>query len=673
MPYSHLLAPLDLGFTTLPNRVLMGSMHTGLEERPDGFPRMAAYFAERARGGVGLMVTGGVSPNKVGRTMPHGAMMASADDAERHRTLTAAVHAEGGRIALQLLHTGRYAYHPRSVAPSALKAPINPFKPKALTHDQVLQTIEDFATSTALAREAGYDGVEIMGSEGYLINQFLAARTNQRDDDWGGDFERRTRLALETVRRTRERVGDDFILVFRLSMLELVDGGASWDEVVSLARSLEAAGITLLNTGIGWHEARVPTIAAMVPRGAFAWVTAKLKAEGLGVPLIAVNRINTPDLAEEILASGMADMVSMARPLLADSHLVAKTAAGRVDEINTCIACNQGCLDHVFEMKIASCLVNPRACHETELVIAPAEEPRSYAVVGAGPGGLAAATTLAQRGHRVTLFDQADRIGGQLNLALRVPGKGEFRETLRYFGRMLELHGVDVRLGARVSAADLSGFDGVVVATGVRPRDIGLPGQDRPEVLGYLDVIGGDAAVGRRVAIIGAGGIGFDVAELVTHAGPDTAHDRDAFLAEWGVDASLEARAGLLERGTSRVSSGREVTLLQRRKSKVGKSLGKTTGWIHRERLIGRGVQMVPGATYLRVDDAGLHVEVGGEERVLPVDTVVICAGQEPRDELHADLQGAGVDSWVIGGAKQATGLDAKRAIREGTELGARL
>jgi 2,4-dienoyl-CoA reductase (NADPH2) len=600
-------------------------------------------------------------------------MMASPQDVARHRPVPAAVHAEGGRIALQILHTGRYAYHPDLVGPSAIQAPINPFVPHALSAAQVEEHIEDFAASAARAREAGYDGVEVMGSEGYFINQFLVRHANQRDDAWGGDYQRRMRLPVEIISRVRERVGKDFIVIYRLSMLDLVPDGSTFEEVVCLAKAIEAAGVSILNTGIGWHEARVPTIAMQVPRAAFTWVTAKLKGH-VGVPLVAVNRINTPELAEQVLARGDADMVSMARPLLADPHFARKAAEGRSDEINTCIACNQACLDHIFELKVCTCLVNPRACYETELVPQPVERAKRIAVVGAGPAGLACSQALAERGHRVSLFEAAAILGGQLNLAVQVPGKQEFYETLRYFTRQLEIHGVELRLGHAVSAAELlaEGFDEVVVASGVSPRQLDLPGCDRPEVLSYLEVLRG-APVGRRVAIVGAGGIGFDVAEYLSCSGPDCGQAVDAFLDEWGIDRQIAEPGGLLPGGPNLRASDRQIALLQRKSSKPGSGLGKTTGWIHRAQLRLKGVEMLAGVRYVRIDDEGLHLEVDGQARCLEIDNVVVCAGQEPLRGLYDELIAAGVSAHLIGGANEAAELDAKRAIREGVELGDRL
>ena len=666
--YPHMLAPLDLGFTTLRNRVLMGSMHVGLEEAKDGFARMAAFYAERALGGVGLIVTGGIAPNDRGRPMPGGARMTTEEEAGKHRVVTDAVHEAGGKIAMQILHFGRYAYHPERVAPSALQAPINPFRPNPLSSEEVEQTIADYVRCAALAQSAGYDGIEIMGSEGYLLNEFIAARTNQRDDEWGGAYENRIRFPVEIVRRTRERVGKNFIIIYRLSMLDLVEGGSTFDEVVQLAQAIEAAGASLINTGIGWHEARIPTIATKVPRAAFAWVTRKLMGK-VGIPLVATNRINTPEVAEQLLADGFCDMVSMARPFLADPLFVRKAEQGRADEINTCIGCNQACLDHTFGGKITSCLVNPRACHETLLNIVPAASRDRLAVVGAGPAGLAFATTAAQRGFAVTLFDAASEIGGQFNVAKQIPGKEEFYETLRFFGRQIDLTGVKLVLNHRVSAQELAaaGYAHVVLATGVTPRRPAIEGIDHPKVCGYLDVLRDKRPVGSSVALIGAGGIGFDVAEFLLHQGTSPSLDPTRFFAEWGVDTRYAGRGGL--KAPAIEQSPRKIFLLQRKASKIGDGLGKTTGWIHRTSLKNRQVEMISGVSYRKVDDAGLHISVGEREMLIPADTVVICAGQEPQRELQAALLAAGCSVHLIGGADVAAELDAKRAIKQGTEL----
>lgn len=669
--YPHLFAPIDLGFTTLKNRVLMGSMHTGLEEAPDGFSRLAAFYAERARGGVGLIVTGGVSPNISGRAFPHAAQLSFSWQVGKHRLITDAVHAEGGKIALQILHSGRYAYHPLAAAPSKIRAPINRFMPRALSGWGIRKTIADYARCAALAQHAAYDGVEVMGSEGYLINEFIAPQTNQRTDEWGGNFENRIRIAVETVRKVRAATGPNFIIIFRLSMLDLVEGGSTWDEVIALAKAVEAAGATIINTGIGWHEARIPTIATMVPRAAFAWVTRRLMGE-VGIPLVTTNRINTPEVAEEVLATGCADMVSMARPFLADAEFVAKAAEGRADEINTCIACNQACLDQIFEGQIASCLVNPRACHETELVIERTARPLKIAIVGAGPAGMACAATAAERGHSVTLFDAAPVIGGQFNLARLIPGKEEFGETLRYFDRRLKNAGVTLRLGQQAAVDELvqASFDQFVLATGIVPRRLEIPGCDHAKVVSYVDLIEGRKKAGPRVALIGAGGIGFDVGEFLTH--PHEGLDELArFQKEWGIDTALAARGGL--KPVKKETPARQVWLLQRKSSKVGSGLAKTTGWIRRSLLNRRGVEMLSGVTYERIDDDGLHISLNGGQRCLPVDSVVVCAGQEPRRELEAGLRAAGIPLSLIGGADVAAELDAKRAIAQGTRLAATL
>lgn len=674
-PYPHLLAPLDLGFTTLRNRTLMGSMHTGLEEKPGGFERMAAYFAERARGGVGLMVTGGIAPNEEGGVYGGAAKLTTTDEADQHRIVTQAVHEAGGKICLQILHAGRYAYSKNQVAPSAIQAPINPFKPRELDEEGIEKQIADFVTCSTLAQSAEYDGVEIMGSEGYFINQFLAAHTNHRTDRWGGSYENRMRLPVEIVRRVREAVGPQFIIIFRLSMLDLVEGGSSWEEIVQLAKAIEQAGATIINTGIGWHEARIPTIATKVPRAAFSKVTAKLRGS-VGIPLITTNRINTPEIAEQILSEGDADMVSMARPFLADPEFVNKAAAGRADEINTCIGCNQACLDHTFGGKLTSCLVNPRACHETELNYIPTRQSKKIAVIGAGPAGLAAATVAAERGHQVTLFDSASEIGGQFNIAKRVPGKEEFFETLRYFGRKLQTTGVDVRLNTRVAVQDLlgAGYDDVILATGIAPRTPAIPGIENPKVLSYLDVILQRKPVGHSVAVIGAGGIGFDVSEFLVHQGVSTSLDRTAFWKEWGIDTTLEARGGVVGIKPELHAPARQVFLLQRKASKVGDGLGKTTGWIHRTGLKNKQVQMLNSVEYLKIDDAGLHIRIGeSEEKLLPVDNIVICAGQDPLRELYDGLVEAGQAVHLIGGADVAAELDAKRAIDQGSRLAAGL
>ena len=680
-PYPHLLAPLDLGFTTLRNRVLMGSMHTGLEDRSKHFPRLAQYFAERARGGVGLIVTGGFSPNIAGWVSPLASKLSGSGAAKDHRQITQAVHREGGKIALQILHSGRYGYHPFSVSASRIKSPITPFTPRALSSGGVEKQIQAFIRCAQLAREGGYDGVEVMGSEGYFINQFLVTHTNKRTDEWGGPYENRMRLPVEIIERMREKVGRDFIIVYRLSMLDLIPDGQSWEEVVQLAKAVEKAGATIINTGIGWHEARIPTIATSVPRAAFAWVTKKLKGE-VSIPLCTTNRINAPDVAEKVLADGCADMVSMARPLLADADFVVKAAQNRADEINTCIACNQACLDHAFQLKTASCLVNPRACHETELNYTPATAKKRIAVIGAGPAGLACSTVLADRGHNVDLFDASGEIGGQFNMAKRIPGKEEFHETLRYFKRKIETSGVRLHLNRRVSAEELvaAKYDEVVIATGVSPRNPKIKGQDAAEasgkVLSYVDVLLRGKPVGKRVAVIGAGGIGFDVSEFLVQDGHSPTLDLPAWEKEWGVTDPAEARGGVA-RGRPQIEPpAREVILLQRKSSKPGAGLGKTTGWIHRAALQMKKVEMLAGVNYEAIDERGLLISFGEKRenaQLLEVDNIILCAGQEPLRELEAPLQTAGVKVHRIGGADVAAELDAKRAINQGSRLAATL
>ena len=668
MSYPSLFAPLDLGFTTLKNRVLMGSMHTGLEEYPDGAERLAAFYAERARHGVALIVTGGIAPALSGVGMEGGAMLNDTSQLVHHRVITDAVHDEGGKIALQILHTGRYSYQPHLVAPSAIQAPINRFTPHELTHDEVLQLIEDFAHCAQLAREAGYDGVEVMGSEGYLINEFLTLRTNQRNDEWGGEYANRMRFAVEVVRAVRQRAGNDFIIIFRLSMLDLVENGGTFDETVQLAQAIEAAGATIINTGIGWHEARIPTIATPVPRGAFSWVTRKLKGH-VTIPLVTTNRINDPKVADDILARGDADMVSMARPFLADAELLSKAQTGRADEINTCIGCNQACLDQIFVGKVTSCLVNPRACHETKMPIVAATHPKNLAVVGAGPAGLAFAINAAARGHHVTLFDAYGEIGGQFNIAKQIPGKEEFYETLRYYRRMIDVTGVTLKLNHFVSARDLHTFDDVILASGIEPRIPPIEGIDHPKVLSYLDVLRDKTPVGKRVAIVGCGGIGFDTAMYLSQPGDPTSQNIAEFCVEWGIDTSLQQPGGLRPEGPHLPRSPRQIVMLQRKASKPGQGLGKTTGWIHRATLLSRGVKMIPAVSYQKIDDDGLHVMINGELQILNVDHVVICAGQEPRRELVDPLHAAGKTVHLIGGCDVAMELDARRAIAQGTRL----
>jgi 2,4-dienoyl-CoA reductase (NADPH2) len=669
--YPTLLSPLDLGHLTLRNRVLMGSMHTGLEDRASDFPRLAAYFAARAKGGVGLIITGGIAPNMAGWVKPFAGKLSWPWEVRRHRQVTSAVHAEGAHICMQILHAGRYAYHPLAVAPSALKAPISPFKPRALSERGVEAQIRDFVRCAQLAREAGYDGVEVMGSEGYLINEFLAPRTNHRQDRFGGSLENRMRFAVEIVRRTRAALGPDFIIVYRLSMLDLVEGGCSWQEVIATAQAVEAAGASIINTGIGWHEARVPTIVTSVPRAAFAGVTARLRGE-VKLPLVTSNRINTPEVAEALLASGTADLVSMARPLLADPDWVNKARAGRSASINTCIACNQACLDHVFENKPASCLVNPLACRETEIVLRPSTSPKRIAVVGAGPAGLASACAAAERGHRVVLFEAGDDIGGQFNLARRIPGKEEFSETLRYFRTRIEELGVELRLRVRADVKTLrSGrFDAVIVATGVRPRTPPIPGVEHSKVVGYAAALNG-AQIGERVAVIGAGGIGFDVCEFLSTPQPSPTVEPQRWMDEWGVDIGYSQGSGL--KPVHVEPSPRKIWMLQRSAGKPGSRLNKTTGWVHRAALKAKGVATIGGVEYVRIDDAGLHCRVDGKDMLFEVDTIVLCAGQEPENSLHHALQSAGVQSTLIGGALLATEVDAKRAIEEGVRAAAAL
>ncbi len=672
--YPHMLAPLDLGFTTLKNRVLMGSMHTGLEETGD-WNRVAEFYADRARGGVALMVTGGIGPNLEGSVLPGASMMTNDDEVAKHAVVTKRVHEAGGKIAMQILHAGRYAYGPKCVAPSPVKSPISPFPPHELDEDGIEKQIGDIVNAAVLAQKAGYDGVEIMGSEGYFLNQFLVTHTNKRTDRWGGSYENRMRLPIEVVRRTREAVGTDFIIIYRLSMIDLIPNGSTHDEVVQLAQAVEKAGATMINTGIGWHEARIPTIATSVPRAAFAWVTKKLMGK-VSIPLITSNRINTPEVAEEVLATGCADMVSLARPMLADADFVNKAISGDGAKIAPCIACNQACLDHTFSGKLTSCLVNPRACHETELVIGKAEVKKNVAIVGAGPAGLSTAVTAAERGHKVTLYDRAEEIGGQLNMAKQVPGKEEFWGLVDWYRTMIADLGVKVELGRDVVAADLTGFDEVVIATGVTPRDPEIPGQDQNNVLNYIDVLRDKADVGDSVAVIGAGGIGFDVSEFLLEDGHSPTTDLPLWMKEWGVTDPEAHRSGLAPEGPQPSAPARKVTLLQRKKQAHGKGLGKTTGWIHRTALRMKDVRFVGGVNYERIDDAGLHVSFGedrAEPTVISADTIVLCAGQIPNRSLADALIERGVTPHVIGGADVAAELDAKRAIHQGTRLAASL
>lgn len=674
MKYKHIFKPLDLGFTTLKNRILMGSMHTGLEEEKNGIDKIAAYYAERAKGGVGLIVTGGIAPNIQGWTGPFSARMSNKKHAKHHQKITKAVHEEGGKICMQILHAGRYGYHPFNVAPSKIKSPITPFTPFKLMQSGIKRTINDFVNSAKLSKIAGYDGIEIMGSEGYLINQFVAKRTNTRTDNWGGDYENRMRLPVELVKETRAAVGKNFIIIYRLSMLDLVEGGSSWEEIVKLGKAIEAAGATIINTGIGWHESRIPTIATSVPRAAFTWVTKKMKEE-IKIPLITSNRINMPKTAEKVLAEGHADMISMARPFLADPEWVNKAKAEKSDQINTCIGCNQACLDHVFQRKVASCLVNPRACHETELNYLPTENKKKIAVVGAGPAGLAAATIAAERGHEVTLFDAASETGGQFNMAKQIPGKEEFYETLRYFNKQIELHNVNLKLETKVSTNDLvnSNFDEIILATGIKPRELKIKGSNHAKVLSYIDVLKHKKPVGKRVAVIGAGGIGFDVSEYLTHKGESTATNVDAWLKEWGIDKTLQARSGIENITPYFEESPREIFMFKRSKGKFGGNLGKTTGWIHRSTLKKKKVQFIGSVTYNKIDDDGLHYTQNEEQKVLKVDNVVICAGQIPFKDLYQPLLDLGKNVHVIGGADFASELDAKRAINQGARLAAKL
>lgn len=674
VPYPHMLAPLDLGFTTLKNRVLMGSMHTGLEEEKNGFDKLAVFYAERARGGVGLIVTGGIAPNFRGRIAPHGSQLSFSWQTSKHKKVTDAVHKEGGKICLQILHTGRYAYHPFNISASAIKAPINPFKPRQMSERQIKKTIKDFASTCELAQKADYDGVEIMGSEGYLINQFLCQRTNQRQDQWGGSYENRMRLALEIVKASRKKVGTDFIIIFRLSMLDLVEQGSDWDEVVELAKALEQAGVTIINTGIGWHEARIPTIATSVPRAAFSWVTAKMKKE-VNVPLITTNRINTPEVAEDILSRGDADMVSMARPMLADADFVNKAAQDKSDSINICIACNQACLDHVFKQKRASCLVNPRACYETELNFEKSEQTKKLAVIGGGMAGMSFAIYAKQRGHEVTLFEAKEQLGGQFNLAKNVPGKEEFIESLKYFTSELDRQNITVHLNSRQTVEQLSaaGFDEVILATGVLPRIPAIDGIDHPSVFNYQQVLSGEAKIGNKVAVLGAGGIGYDISEFLTEKGESHTENLALWLEEWGIDQNITHRGGIDGVQQVKPESARHIYMLQRKNERFGKSLQPTTGWIHRAALKKRTVEMIGGVSYEKIDDRGLHISIDGQTQLLDVDNIVICTGQESQNQLKQGLVDANITVHLIGGADFAGELDAKRAIRQGAELAARI
>jgi len=672
--YKHIFEPLDLGFTTLKNRILMGSMHTGLEEEKNGIDKIARYYGERAKGGVGLIVTGGIAPNRQGWTAPFSARMSTKKHAESHKAITDEVHKYGSKICMQILHSGRYGYHPIAVAPSNIKAPISPFKPFQLTESGIKRTINDFVNCAKLSKMAGYDGIEIMGSEGYLINQFIAERTNKRMDKWGGVYENRMRFPIELVRKTREAVGEEYIIIYRLSMLDLVEKGSDWKEVVQLAKEIEKAGATIINTGIGWHEARIPTIATSVPRAAFTWVTKKMKEE-ISIPLVTTNRINMPETAEQVLANGDADIISMARPFLADPEWVNKAFAAKADEINTCIGCNQACLDHVFEQKVASCLVNPRACHETELNYITTKKPKKIAVIGAGPAGLAAATIAAQRGHIVTLFDSEPEIGGQFNIAKQIPGKEEFYETIRYFNKQIELHNVTLKLNTRVSKENVlkRDFDEVILATGIKPRIPSIIGIEHEKVLNYIDVLKHKKHVGKRVAVIGAGGIGFDVSEYLAHEGESTSQNIDAWLKEWGIDKTLNARSGIEGVKPEIEPSPREIFMFKRSKGKFGGKLGKTTGWIHRSTLKKKNVQFINRVQYSKIDDQGLHYIQNEEAKVLAVDNIIICTGQNPLKELLEPLKENGLKVHVIGGADFASELDAKRAIDQGARLAAEL